>query len=159
MPITDKKDPTLELTRQLIARPSVTPADSGCQELMGERLARAGFVVENMRFGDVDNLWATRGEQGPLLVFAGHTDVVPPGDMATWQSDPFEATVAGDELIGRGAAAVTTGRRGATWGHLYLCQRYHIVGSRRQLERGGFYTLSERANVALKNTLDDPLTN
>ena len=104
MPITDKKDPTLELTRQLIARPSVTPADSGCQELMGERLARAGFVVENMRFGDVDNLWATRGEQGPLLVFAGHTDVVPPGDMATWQSDPFEATVAGDELIGRGAA-------------------------------------------------------
>ena len=104
MPITDKKDPTLELTRQLIARPSVTPADSGCQELMGERLARAGFVVENMRFGDVDNLWATRGEQGPLLVFAGHTDVVPPGDMATWQSGPFEATVAGDELIGRGAA-------------------------------------------------------
>ena len=104
MPITDEKDPTLELTRQLIARPSVTPADSGCQELMGERLARAGFVVENMRFGDVDNLWATRGEQGPLLVFAGHTDVVPPGDMATWQSDPFEATIAGDELIGRGAA-------------------------------------------------------
>ena len=85
MPITDEKDPTLELTRQLIARPSVTPADSGCQELMGKRLARAGFVVENMRFGDVDNLWATRGEQGPLLVFAGHTDVVPPGDMATWQ--------------------------------------------------------------------------
>jgi succinyl-diaminopimelate desuccinylase len=71
---------------------------------MGERLARAGFVVENMRFGDVDNLWATRGEQGPLLVFAGHTDVVPPGDMATWQSDPFEATIVGDELIGRGAA-------------------------------------------------------
>jgi succinyl-diaminopimelate desuccinylase len=104
MPITDEKDPTLELTRQLIARPSVTPVDSGCQELMGERLARAGFVVENMRFGDVDNLWATRGEQGPLLVFAGHTDVVPPGDMATWQSDPFEATIAGDELIGRGAA-------------------------------------------------------
>jgi succinyl-diaminopimelate desuccinylase len=57
-----------------------------------------------MRFGDVDNLWATRGEQGPLLVFAGHTDVVPPGDMATWQSDPFEATIAGDDLIGRGAA-------------------------------------------------------
>lgn len=104
MPTIDETDPTLALTRDLIARPSVTPEDSGCQQLMGERLARAGFTVENMRFAMVDNLWAVRGEQGPLLVFAGHTDVVPPGDAASWQSDPFEATVAGADLVGRGAA-------------------------------------------------------
>jgi succinyl-diaminopimelate desuccinylase len=104
MPTIDETDPTLALTRALIARPSVTPKDSGCQQLMGERLARVGFTVENMRFGTVENLWAVRGEQGPLLVFAGHTDVVPPGDAASWQSDPFEATVAGADLVGRGAA-------------------------------------------------------
>jgi succinyl-diaminopimelate desuccinylase len=104
MPTIDETDPTLALTIALIARPSVTPKDSGCQQLMGERLARVGFTVENMRFGTVDNLWAMRGEQGPLLVFAGHTDVVPPGDAASWQSDPFEATVAGADLVGRGAA-------------------------------------------------------
>jgi len=104
MTIIDETDPTLALTQQLIALPSITPNDSGCQALMGERLARAGFAVENMRFGDVDNLWATRGEGGPLLVFAGHTDVVPPGDLKSWQSNPFDATVSGAELIGRGAA-------------------------------------------------------
>lgn len=104
MPIIDETDPTLALTRQLIARPSVTPDDSGCQQLMGQRLTQAGFVVEHMRFGEVDNLWATRGDQGPLLVFAGHTDVVPPGDSTIWQSDPFEATVRGENLVGRGAA-------------------------------------------------------
>ena len=104
MPTTEANDPTLALTRQLIARPSVTPDDAGCQQLMGERLARAGFRVENMRFGDVDNLWATRGDQGPLLVFAGHTDVVPPGDMASWESDPFEAAMIGADLVGRGAS-------------------------------------------------------
>jgi succinyl-diaminopimelate desuccinylase len=104
MPTIDETDPTLALTRALIARPSVTPKDSGCQQLMGERLARVGFTVENMRFGTVENLWAVRGEQGPLLVFAGHTDVVPPGDAASWQSDPFEATVTGADLVGRGAA-------------------------------------------------------
>jgi succinyl-diaminopimelate desuccinylase len=104
MPTIDETDPTLALTIALIARPSVTPKDSGCQQLMGERLARVGFTVENMRFGTVENLWAVRGEQGPLLVFAGHTDVVPPGDAASWQSDPFEATVTGADLVGRGAA-------------------------------------------------------
>ena len=104
MTIIDETDPTLALTQQLIALPSITPNDSGCQALMGERLARAGFAVENMRFGEVDNLWATRGEGGPLLVFAGHTDVVPPGDLKSWPSNPFDATVSGAELIGRGAA-------------------------------------------------------
>ncbi len=104
MPTTDDSDPTLTLAKDLIARPSVTPEDAGCQALMMTRLQQIGFAVEPMRFGDVDNFWATRGKAGPLLVFAGHTDVVPPGDDARWDSDPFTATVVGEDLVGRGAA-------------------------------------------------------
>ncbi|MAV68300.1 MAG: succinyl-diaminopimelate desuccinylase [Cellvibrionales bacterium TMED122] len=104
MPITDPDDATLALTRELIARQSVTPDDAGCQDAMVSRLKQAGFSVDAMRFGEVDNFWATHGTSGPLLVFAGHTDVVPPGDEASWDSNPFEATVIGDELFGRGAA-------------------------------------------------------
>lgn len=104
MPTIDDQGATLALTRELIARRSVTPDDAGCQDSMMARLEQAGFSVEPMRFGEVDNLWATRGTSGPLLVFAGHTDVVPPGDDALWDSDPFTATVDGDDLVGRGAA-------------------------------------------------------
>ena len=104
MPTTDPDDATLALTRELIARQSVTPDDAGCQDAMVSRLKQAGFSVDAMRFGEVDNFWATHGTSGPLLAFAGHTDVVPPGDEASWDSDPFEATVIGDELFGRGAA-------------------------------------------------------
>ena len=104
MPTTDDRNPTLTLTKDLIARPSVTPEDAGCQALMMTRLQQIGFSVEPMRFGDVDNFWATRGKAGPLLVFAGHTDVVPPGDDARWDSDPFTATEVGEDLVGRGAA-------------------------------------------------------
>jgi succinyl-diaminopimelate desuccinylase len=104
MPITDPDDATLALTRELIARQSVTPDDAGCQDAMVSRLKQAGFSVDAMRFGEVDNFWATHGTSGPLLAFAGHTDVVPPGDEASWDSDPFQATVIGDELFGRGAA-------------------------------------------------------
>ena len=104
MPTIDDQGATLALTRELIARRSVTPDDAGCQDSMMARLEQAGFSVELMRFGEVDNLWATRGTSGPLLVFAGHTDVVPPGDDALWDSDPFTATVDGDDLVGRGAA-------------------------------------------------------
>lgn len=103
MPTIDD-DPTLALTRQLISCPSVTPDDAGCQSLMIDRLAAVGFQTEPMRFGDVDNFWAVRGTQGPLLVFAGHTDVVPAGDLSSWQSDPFTPTESGLELAGRGAA-------------------------------------------------------
>jgi len=104
MSTTDPDDATLALTCELIARQSVTPDDAGCQDAMVSRLKQAGFSVDAMRFGEVDNFWATHGTSGPLLVFAGHTDVVPPGDEAGWDSDPFEATVIGDELFGRGAA-------------------------------------------------------
>jgi succinyl-diaminopimelate desuccinylase len=95
---------TLSLARELIRRPSVSPSDAGCQTLIGEVLEAAGFVVERLRFGDVDNLWARRGRADPALVFAGHTDVVPTGPTEQWDVDPFAATVWGDRLIGRGAA-------------------------------------------------------
>ena len=104
MPTTDAQEPTLALTRDLIACASVTPEDAGCQSLMMARLQQAGFAVEPLRFGEVDNFWATRGSSGPLLVFAGHTDVVPPGDTGQWESDPFIATEAVADLVGRGAA-------------------------------------------------------
>lgn len=94
----------LGLTEALIERPSVSPEDGGCQELMIERLSAAGFRIERMRFGPVDNLWATHGEDGPLLALAGHTDVVPPGPPEAWNSPPFEATIRDGYLYGRGAA-------------------------------------------------------
>ena len=95
----------LQLTRDLIARPSVTPDDAGCQQLVAERLGRAGFACERLRFGAVDNLWATHGGgDGPVLVLLGHTDVVPPGPRDAWASDPFAPEVRDGVLFGRGAA-------------------------------------------------------
>ena len=96
--------PTLALACDLIRRPSVTPDDQGCQALMAERLAAAGFHIEWMPFGAVTNLWARRGDAGPLLCFAGHTDVVPTGPREQWTSDPFVPTVRDGRLYGRGAA-------------------------------------------------------
>ncbi|MGD2053569.1 MAG: succinyl-diaminopimelate desuccinylase [Gammaproteobacteria bacterium] len=95
---------TLELAKQLIARPSVTPDDHGCQAIIAERLQRLGFTIEHHRFGEVDNLWARRGSSQPLFVFAGHTDVVPSGPVDQWQYDPFTPTINGNILYGRGAA-------------------------------------------------------
>ena len=94
----------LALTRDLIARPSVTPEDAGCQAMIADRLQRAGFACERMRFGEVDNLWATHGSHGPVLVLLGHTDVVPPGPREAWASDPFVPTERDGLLYGRGAA-------------------------------------------------------
>jgi succinyl-diaminopimelate desuccinylase len=99
----------LELTCDLIRRPSVTPQDNGCQALLGARLARAGFAVEHLRFGDVDNLWARHGESGPVLIFLGHTDVVPSGPAAEWSSPPFEPRIREGHLFGRGAADMKSG--------------------------------------------------
>jgi succinyl-diaminopimelate desuccinylase len=95
---------TLDLARELIRRRSVTPEDAGCQDLIGERLAALGFVVEPMPFGEVTNLWARRGDSRPLFCFAGHTDVVPPGPLDRWTSDPFEPQIRDGLLYGRGAS-------------------------------------------------------
>lgn len=97
--------PTLELACQLINRPSVTPQDAGCQPLMMARLEACGFRVEPMPFNDVQNFWAIRGDQGPVLCFAGHTDVVPSGPEANWSSPPFQARIDQEGMLrGRGAA-------------------------------------------------------
>jgi succinyl-diaminopimelate desuccinylase len=95
---------TIELTSRLIRKRSVTPDDEGCQALIGELLADVGFSVEPLRFGRVDNMWARHGNAAPLLVFAGHTDVVPSGPVEQWRSEPFEPTVTNGVLTGRGAA-------------------------------------------------------
>jgi len=94
----------VNLTKELITRPSITTDDAGCQQLIAERLRRAGFRCEHLRFGDVDNLWASHGEGAPTLVLLGHTDVVPPGPREAWASDPFVPEIRDGLLYGRGAA-------------------------------------------------------
>lgn len=95
---------TLELAQSLIGLRSVTPHDGGCQALLAKRLHRSAFHTEHLRFGEVDNLWARHGTQGPLVCFAGHTDVVPTGPLDKWWSDPFVPQVREGNLFGRGAA-------------------------------------------------------
>jgi succinyl-diaminopimelate desuccinylase len=100
--------PTLDLACALIARRSLTPSDAGCQEMIAARLRPLGFAIEPMRYGEVDNLWARRGSAAPVVVFAGHTDVVPTGPLEAWASDPFAPTIRDGKLYGRGAADMKT---------------------------------------------------
>ena len=111
---------TLELTKQLISRASVTPDDQGCQNLIAEHLQALGFDIEHHRFGEVDNLWARRGKQQPLFAFAGHTDVVPPGPVDQWQHDPFVPTISGKTLYGRGAADM----KGSIAAMICACEKF-----------------------------------
>ena len=104
-----KNDPTNILLSELISRKSITPNDSGCQEIISKRLASIGFNCEQMVFGDVTNLWARKGDEKPVLCFAGHTDVVPPGPRVEWKSDPFIPTISKGNLYGRGAADMKSG--------------------------------------------------
>jgi succinyl-diaminopimelate desuccinylase len=100
---------TLDLTVDLMGRASVTPADEGCQDVMIARLGAVGFQVEKLNYGNVENFWARRGAAGPVLCFAGHTDVVPTGPLEEWRTKPFEPTVRDGVLYGRGAADMKSG--------------------------------------------------
>jgi len=113
---------TFELACDLISRPSVTPEDAGCQEVMIARLEAIGFTIERLRFEDVDNFWARRGERdcAPLFAFAGHTDVVPTGPLDQWQSDPFKPEVRDGMLYGRGAADM----KGSLAAMVTACERF-----------------------------------
>lgn len=111
---------TLELTLDLIRRPSVTPLDADCQTIMAERLAAIGFKIERLRFGEVDNLWARRGSSAPLLCFAGHTDVVPTGNLDHWASHPFAPEIRDDKLYGRGTADM----KSALAAMVVACERF-----------------------------------
>lgn len=95
---------TLDLAIDLVSRPSVTPADEGCQTLLSDRLQPLGFEVENMRFEDVDNVWLRKGTEKPVFCFAGHTDVVPTGPVENWDSAPFSPEIRDGLLYGRGTA-------------------------------------------------------
>jgi len=138
----------LELAQALIRQRSITPDDGGCQALLGQRLAGLGFRLEPMRFGAVDNLWARRGTDGPLLVFAGHTDVVPVGDPDTWCCDPFGAEIRDGLLYGRGAADM----KGALAAMVVACERFlaacpHPAGSI------GFLLTSDEEGDAVDGTV------
>lgn len=100
---------TLKLVQDLIKRPSVTPDDAGCQDLIAGRLRPLGFCDERLNFEDTVNIWLRRGKQAPLFVFLGHTDVVPTGPLDEWHSDPFEPSIRGDRLYGRGASDMKGG--------------------------------------------------
>ncbi len=114
------RSPTLALTRELIARPSVTPDDAGCNALLAERLRALGFTVESLPFGEVNNIWANLGTDRPVLCFAGHTDVVPPGPLEDWDSPPFEPGIRDGLLYGRGAADM----KGSLAAMITACERF-----------------------------------
>ena len=115
---------TTLLCQELVRRPSVTPDDQGCQALIATKLKAAGFGIENMKFGEVDNLWARRGKSKPLLVLAGHTDVVPTGDVSLWSHPPFDAVIKNDRLYGRGAADMKGGLAALLTAAMRFCDKH-----------------------------------
>ena len=116
---------TLELAKQLIEIPSITPDDKGCQTIIAERLQKLGFHIENMRFGEVDNLWARLGHQSPLFVFAGHTDVVPTGPEEQWRSPPFVPTIENGVMTARGTADM----KSSIAAMVCACEALHAEGT------------------------------
>ncbi len=137
---------TVELARQLIARPSVTPSDEGCQSIIAARLEAIGFRIEAMPFGDVENLWAEYGDNGPLFVFAGHTDVVPAGPLTDWQSEPFAPQERDGFLYGRGAADM----KSSLAAMVTACER--LLAKRQLNGRIGFLITSDEEGVAINGT-------
>lgn len=139
---------TLALTCELIRRQSVTPEDAGCQALMMERLQQLGFTCTRLRFGEVENFWAVRGESGPLLVFAGHTDVVPTGPESGWDSPPFEPTLRDGMLYGRGAADM----KGSLAAMLVACEDF-VAGNPEHSGRIGFLITADEEGPAHNGTV------
>jgi len=139
---------TLALACELIRRPSVTPADAGCQALMMERLSALGFRTTALRFGEVDNFWAVRGETGPIVVFAGHTDVVPTGPLEQWRSPPFEPTLVDGALYGRGAADM----KGSLAAMLVACEDF-VAAHPDHRGRIGFLITSDEEGDAVNGTV------
>lgn len=139
---------TLQLACDLIRRASVTPDDAGCQSLMISRLEAMDFRVFRLRFGEVENFWAVRGESGPLLAFAGHTDVVPSGDTAQWQSPPFEPQVRDGFLYGRGAADM----KGSLAAMVVACENF-IARHPDHPGRIGFLITSDEEGPAVNGTV------
>ncbi len=140
--------PTLELTLDLIRRPSVTPADADCQATMIRRLEAIGFRVERLRFGDVDNFWARRGDSGPVLAFAGHTDVVPTGPATDWASDPFAPEIRDGMLYGRGAADM----KGSLAAMVVACERF-VAKHPEHHGSIAFLITSDEEGVAINGTV------
>jgi len=121
---------TLDLAKQLISIPSVTPEDLGCQKIIADRLSALGFEINNLRFGEVDNLWARLGTEAPLFVFAGHTDVVPTGPVEQWRNDPFTPTIIDDVMTARGTADMKSSIAAMICAcETFLQKNNHIKGS------------------------------
>lgn len=140
--------PTLQLACDLIQRPSVTPLDEGCQELMIRRLEAIGFRTERLRFDDVDNFWAVRGESGPIFAFAGHTDVVPTGDEKHWTTPPFAPHVTDGMLHGRGAADM----KGSLAAMITACEDF-IAQHPDHHGRIAFLITSDEEGIAINGTV------
>ena len=139
---------TLELCCELIRKPSVTPEDAGCQALMIERLQALNFNCTELPCGDVSNFWAEHGDQGPLLVFAGHTDVVPPGPASRWSNPPFEPTVIDGILFGRGSADM----KGSLAAMLIACEEF-LAEQPNHAGRIGFLITSDEEGPAVDGTV------
>jgi succinyl-diaminopimelate desuccinylase len=139
---------TLELCCELLRRHSVTPADDGCQALMMSRLEAIGFACTPLPFGEVSNFWAQRGRGGPLLVFAGHTDVVPTGPESQWNTPPFEPTLKGDTLYGRGAADM----KGSLAAMVVACEEF-VAAHPDHAGRIGFLITSDEEGPAVDGTV------
>jgi len=139
---------TVLLTQELIRRRSVTPDDCGCQEIMIERLSAIGFKIERLRFGDVDNFWAVRGDSGPTLCFAGHTDVVPTGPEHNWQQAPFDASIVDGHIVGRGAADM----KGSLAAMVVACERF-VAMYPNHSGRIAFLITSDEEGIAIDGTI------
>ena len=139
---------TLELCCELISRPSITPEDAGCQALMMQKLRALGFDCTELPFGEVKNFWAERGDQGPLLVFAGHTDVVPTGPTDQWHTPPFEPTLQDGVLFGRGSADM----KGSLAAMLIACEEF-VAEHPDHPGRIGFLITSDEEGPAVDGTV------